>query len=147
MYTRTVLELYFISGMSVDFNAPTALAEVYHLFIHLKPSRMRSHNPLLAKTNLPSPCVSIRDPTFSINIAYLMPCYCIIIPTLFIQYNVRERYQRLSLYEGIRPVVIDLESQGGKPEYPEKNPRSQIEARGEPGSQRWEARLITAKPP
>ena len=28
------------------------------------------------------------------------------IPTLFIQ---RERYQRLSLYEGIRPDVIDLE--------------------------------------
>ena len=34
----------------------------------------------------------------------------IIIPTLFIQYNERERYQRLSLYEGIRPDVTDLES-------------------------------------
>ena len=54
----------------------------------------------------------------------------IIVPTLFIQYNERKRYQGLSLYEGIRPDVIDLESiinERGKPEYPEKNPRSQIE--------------------
>ena len=49
-------------------------------------------------------------------------------------------------------------SEGGEPEYPEKNPRSQVEidwnsahirpeARIEPGSQRWEARLMTTKPP
>ena len=34
----------------------------------------------------------------------------IIIITLFIQYNERDRYQRLSPYEGIRPDVTDLES-------------------------------------
>ena len=37
-------------------------------------------------------------------------CFIDIIPTLFIRYNERERYQRLSLYEGIRPDVTDLES-------------------------------------
>ena len=48
--------------------------------------------------------------------------------------------------------------EGGKPEYLQKNPRSQIEidcnsahiwpeARIEPGSQRWEAWLMTTKPP
>ena len=41
----------------------------------------------------------------------------------------------------------------GKPEYPEKNPRSQIEidksqptCRLDPGSKRWEARLMTTTP-
>ena len=34
----------------------------------------------------------------------------IVILTSFIQYNERERYQRLSLYKGIRLDVIDLES-------------------------------------
>ena len=48
--------------------------------------------------------------------------------------------------------------EGGKPEYPRKNPQSQMkinwnsahlwpEASVEPGSQRWEAWLITVKPP
>ena len=48
--------------------------------------------------------------------------------------------------------------EGGKPEYLEKNPRSQVEidcnwahiwpeARIEPGLQRWEAWLMTTKPP
>ena len=52
---------------------------------------------------------------------------------------------------------VDFE-EGGKLEYPEKNPRSQIEidwnsahirpkARVEPRSQRWEARLMTTQPP
>ena len=58
---------------------------------------------------------------------------------------------------GCNWLRVDFDEQG-KPEYPEKNPRSQIEidwnsahirpeARVELGSQTWEARLITAKPP
>jgi len=35
------------------------------------------------------------------------------------------------------PLGVDFE-EGGKPEYPEKNPGSQIEDLN-PGSQRWEA--------
>ena len=58
---------------------------------------------------------------------------------------------------GCNRLRVDFDERG-KPEYPEKNPQSQIkidsnsahlrsEARVEPGSQRWETRLITAKPP
>ena len=84
----------------------------------------------------------------------------IIIPTLFIQYNERERYQRLSLYVGIRPDVIDLESilrreenqstmrntLGVRLRLTETQPTYNLQARVEPGLQRWEARLITTKP-
>ena len=51
----------------------------------------------------------------------------ITITTLFIQYNERERYQMLSLYEGIRPDFIDLESILSGEESPEKHSRTQIE--------------------
>ena len=45
-----------------------------------------------------------------IMIMIMIMIMIIIIITLFIQYKERERFQRLSLYEGIRPVVIDVES-------------------------------------
>ena len=70
------------------------------------------------------------------------------IPTLFIQYNERERYQRLSLYDGIRSDVIDLESilmreenrrtrrktLGVRLRSTETQPTYDLEARVEPGS-------------
>ena len=72
-----------------------------------------------------------------------------------------ERYQRLSLYGGIRPDVIDLESilmreenrstrkktLGVRLRSTETQPTYDLEARVEPGSQRWEAQMITTKPP
>ena len=84
----------------------------------------------------------------------------IIIPTLFIQCNERERYQRLSLYEGIRPDVTDLESiltreenrstrrkiLGVRLRSTETQPTYDPEARVDAGSQRWEVWLITTKP-
>ena len=80
--------------------------------------------------------------------------------TLFIQYNERERYQRLSLYHGIRPGVIDLESIFMREENrctwtktlavrlrsTEIQPTYDLEARDEPGSQRWKAWLISTMP-
>ena len=82
------------------------------------------------------------------------------IPTLFIQFSERERYQRFSLYDGIRPDVIDLESILMREENrstrrktlevrlrsTETQPPYDLEARDEPGSQRWEARFETTKP-
>ena len=79
------------------------------------------------------------------------------LPTLFIQYNKRERYQRLSLYEGICPNVTDLELILMRDENPstqrktfgvrvrltETQPTYDLEARVEPGSQRWQVWLIT----
>ena len=46
-------------------------------------------------------------------------------PTLFIQYNERERYQRLPLYKGIQMWKVDFK-EGGETEYPENNVRGQI---------------------
>ena len=83
----------------------------------------------------------------------------VMIPTLFIQYDERERYQRLSLYKGIHPDVIDLElilmreenrstrrkTLGVRLRSTETQPTYNLEARVGPGSQRWEARLITTK--
>ena len=83
------------------------------------------------------------------------------IPTLFIQYNERERYQKLSLYDCIRPDVIGLESILMREENrstrrktlavrlrsTETQPTYDLEARDEPGSQGWETRLITTTKP
>ena len=68
---------------------------------------------------------------------------------------------RLSLYEGIRPDVIDLESILMRGENRSTRRKTlgvglrstetqltyDLEARVEPGSQRWEVRFITTKPP
>ena len=84
-----------------------------------------------------------------------------ITPTLFIQCNGRERYQRLSLYEGICPDVIDLESilmreENGSTRRKtlrvrlrstETQPTNDLQAKVEPGLQRWEAQLITTIKP
>ena len=86
--------------------------------------------------------------------------FLVLFNTNFIQYKERERYQRLSLYEGIRPDVTDLESilrreenrstrrktLGVRLRSTETQPTYDLEARVEPGSQRWEVRLITTKP-